>query len=94
MSTLRRPLTASLAAVAALGLALTGCTPQEEPATQEAMRSAEARLDQAEERLRELEDRVDRQVDLSDLRAEAEGALSGLEGASQDARARADSLLV
>lgn len=93
MRTRRRPRpAASIAAVVALALTLSGCA-ADDSETQAALESANERISRAEQRIQELEDEADRRVDLPDLRQRAEDALSGLGDASEDAQTTADELV-
>ena len=71
----RRPAALSLATLAALALAASGCA-VDDGATRAALQSAEDRLAQAEDRISELEADASDRVDLGQLRQEAEGALA------------------
>jgi len=70
----RRPAALSLATLAALALAASGCA-VDDGETRAALQSAEDRLAQAEDRISELEADASDRVDLGQLRQEAEGAL-------------------
>ena len=97
MSTLhrRRPAVLSLAALAGLCLAASGCA-VDDGATQAALESAEDRLAQAEDRISELEADASDRVDLGDLQRQAEGALEGADqrvaDVLEDLRGRAEPL--
>lgn len=71
----RRPAALSLATLAALALAASGCA-VDDGETRAALQSAEDRLAQAEDRISELEADASDRVDLGQLRQEAEGALA------------------
>lgn len=97
MTTLRprRPAVLSLAALAGLSLALSGCGVDEGDA-QAALESAEDRLAQAEDRISELEADSSNRVDLGELQRQAEGALDGADQRVgellEDLRGRAEPL--
>lgn len=91
----RRPAVLSLAALAGLSLAVSGCAVDEGDA-QAALESAEDRLAQAEDRISELEADASDRVDLGELKRQAEGALESADQrvaeVLEDLRGRAEPL--
>lgn len=87
MTTTHRPRTlASLGALAAAALLLTGCGADEETAElRESLSSAEERLSSAEARIDTLQDEVDRIPNTEELRSQAGAAVSSAVGRAEEA---------